>query len=123
MRMIGDDLQWVVRVEKVGHVDQINVEFGIVFRTAPLATRDDCRVLWSLPDLPGVEADDVARALVATGNGSLAEREELIGGAIALAADFVRAHRSTAQVRDAFARGRLKKAFVFRDARELLESP
>lgn len=122
LRVIGEDLQWVARVEKVSHVDQVNIEIGIVFQSSPLAGRRDCRVLWSLSDFIGVESDDLARALLPKADYSLAEGESLVRDAIAHLADFVHAHTTLAQVASAYAEGQFAKAFMFEDARELLES-
>ena len=122
LRVIGEGLQWVARVEKVGHVDQVNVEVGIVFHSRPLMKRNDCRVLWSLPDFVGVESDEVARALLPAADCTLEERKQLVGEAIVVMSRFVHAHRSIDQVKQAYADGQLAKAFVFKDARKLLES-
>ena len=121
LRVIGEGLQWVARVEKVGHVDQVNVEVGIVFHSRPLMKRNDCRVLWSLPDFVGVESDEVARALLPPPHHTFEERKELVGEAIIVMSRFVHAHLNIDQIKEAYADGQLAKAFVFKDARELLE--
>lgn len=119
--MIGEDLQWVARVEKVSHVDQVNVEVGIVFQSRPLMKRNDCRVLWSLPDFVGVESDEVARVLLPAPRHTLEECKQLVGEAIVVMSQFVHAHLNIDQIKKAYADGQLAKAFVFKDARELLE--
>lgn len=122
LRVFGEDLQWVAQVEKVGHVDQVNVELGLVFRPAPPMKRNDCRVLWSLSDFAGAESDEVARALLGSADYTMGEREQLVGDAITTMSAYVNAHATIASIRDAYERGELDKAFLFKDARELLET-
>lgn len=121
IRVVGEDLQWVAQVEKVGHVDQVNIEIGLVFRPAPLMKRNDCRVLWSLPDFVGVESNEVARALLGSSDYEISQRQQIVGDAITTTAAYVRTHTTITSIRDAYERGELDKAFVFKDARELLE--
>ena len=123
LRIIGADLQWVARVEKVAHVDQVNIEVGIVFVPSPPKKRIDCRVLWSLHDFGGDQADEVARALVAVTDYTIEEREAIVGDAIMRMAAFVHAHPDIASVKQAYRQGQLAKAFLFADAEKLLESP
>lgn len=122
LRVIGSDLQWVAQVEKVGHVDQVNVELGIVFATEPPGNRVQCRVLWSLANVPGVESDDVARAFMPTAGYSLEEREGLVGDALDTAAEFVQAHLSRDDLATAYREGNFGRAFVFKEAKDLLEA-
>ena len=123
LRIIGEDLQWVALVEKVSHVDQVNIEVGIVFVPSPPKKRIDCRVLWSLDGFGGDQADEVARALVAVTDYTIEEREAIVGDAIMRMAAFVHDHPDIASVKQAYRQGQLAKAFLFADAKELLESP
>lgn len=122
LRVVGKDLQWIAQVEKVSHVDQVIVEVGIVLAPEPPKSRIDCRVLWSLDGFPGVESDEVARALLAVIDYTLEEREALVGDAISTMTAFVHDHPDIASVKVAYRQRRLVKAFLFSDARELLES-
>lgn len=121
LRVVGSDLQWVARVERVGHVDQVIVELGLVLTPSPPAGRDDCRVLWSLAALVG-GSDEVARALVPIGDQTLAARAAVVGDALDRAAAVVQAHLSRTEVAAAWRAGRLPGAFVFPDARDVLQS-
>lgn len=122
LRVVGDDLQWMAQVEKIGHVDQLGIELGVVFATAPPANRTRCRVLWSLAGFPGVQSDEVARALVPTAALTLQEREGVVGDALEAASEFVHAHLTRADVAQAYREGRLSTAFVFPEAKDLLEA-